>query len=116
VKKPDPENRAAQRRSQQPANSLNSETREWLATLPASVRPQALAMEFARVVNALRLTWSRPDVCLDYFDDLLIDRRGDRLGFPADVVLEIAALKDYYQSSVHLSEQTPWDHISRTRH
>jgi hypothetical protein len=116
VKKPNPEDSAAARRTQQPANSLNSETREWLATLPASVRPQLLAVDFARVANALRLTWGRPDVCLDYFDDLLIDRRGDRLGFPAEVVIEIAVLKDYYQSSVHPSEQSVWEHISKTRH
>ena len=116
MKKPNPENSAAQRRSQQPANSLNTETREWLATLPAAVRPQTLATGFARVANALRLTWSRPEACLDYFDDLLIDRRGDRLGFPADVVIEIAVLKDYYQSAVHPSEQSVWEHISKTRH
>ena len=116
MKKTNPESSAADRRTQQPANTLNTETREWLATLPAAVRPRQLAMEFARVANALRLTWGRPDVCLDYFDDLLIDRRGDRLGFPADVVIEIAVLKDYYQSAVHPSEQSVWDHISSTRH
>lgn len=116
MKKPDPDNRAAQRRSQQPGNSLNSETQEWLETLPLSVRPQTLAKDFGRIVNALRTTWHRPEVCLEYFEDLLIDRRGDRRGFPAEVAMEIAALKDYYQTAVFVSGQTVWDQISQTRH
>jgi hypothetical protein len=107
---------ASQRRLQQPNDELTSATREWLQTLPLTVRPECLASEYARVANALRLCWSRPEACLDYFEDLLIDRRGDRLGFPADIVMEIAVLKDYYESEVHVSAQTVWEHISRYYH
>jgi hypothetical protein len=47
---------------------------------------------------------------------VLIDRRGDRLGFPADILIEIAVLKDYYESEVHVSAPTEWQHISRSYH
>lgn len=116
MKKPVPESHATQRKTQQPADTLNPETQEWLETLPVPVRPNGLARDFGRVVNALRITWGRPEACLDYFHDLLIDRRGDRQGFPAEVAMEIAVLKDYYESAVHRTQQTVWDHISQTRH
>ena len=115
MKKPD-ESRANQRRAQQPNNELTSATREWLQTLPATVRPESLAIHYGRVLNALWSCWETPETCLDYFEDLLIDRRGDRLGFPADVVIEIAVLKDYYESAVHGTAQTVWEHLSRRYH
>jgi len=115
MKKPS-ESYAGQRRTQQPSNELSLATLEWLQGLPAEVRPEALPNQYGRVANALRLCWGRPEACLDYFEDLLIDRRGDRLGFPADVVMEIAVLKDYYEAAVHGAAQTVWDHISRRYH
>jgi hypothetical protein len=115
MKKPD-ESHAKQRRAQQQNNELTPATREWLQTLPVTVRPESLAIRYGRVLNALRLCWGTPETCLDYFEDLLIDRRGDRLGFPADVVIEIAVLKDYYESAVHGTPQTVWEHISRRYH
>jgi hypothetical protein len=107
---------ASERRPQQPSNELSLATLEWLELLPPEVRPESLANQYGRVANALRLCWGRPEACLDYFEDLLIDRRGDRLGFPADVVMEIAILKDYYESAVHSAPQTVWEHISRRYH
>jgi hypothetical protein len=116
MKKSRPESDSAQRRAQQPANELNSETREWLQTLPVEVQPQGLATEYGRIVNTLRLCWGRPQACLDYFDDLLIDRRGNRQGFPGDIAMEIALLKDYYQTSVHAGEPSDWQRIPRKYH
>jgi len=52
---------------------------------------------------------------LEYLDDLLIDRRGGRQGFPFDVALEIAGLKDYYETSIHPTAQTAWDLIIAMR-
>jgi hypothetical protein len=115
MKKPG-ESHANERRPQQPSNELTAATSEWLQTLPATVRPESLAIQYARVLNALRTCWGKPEACLDYFDDLLIDRRGDRLGFPADIVIEIAVLKDYYEAAVHGKAQTVWEHISRRNH
>ena len=115
MKKP-PESHATQRRTQQPTNELTPATHEWLQTLPAAVRPESLASQYGRVLNALRLCWGQPETCLDYFEDLLIDRRGDRLGFPADIVIEIAVLKDYYESALHGTAQSVWEHIARRYH
>lgn len=112
--KSSPENYVSMRRAQ-PSETLHQETSEWLNQLPATVRPQSLPMDFARIANALHARWSQPQDCLNYFDDLLIDRRGNRQGFPGVVAMEIATLKDHYESHVHRWKQTAWDQIAGER-
>jgi hypothetical protein len=99
------------RRKLQPPESLQSDTIRWLASLPTDVRPTALPIQFVRIANALARVWGDQRRCLEYFDDLLIDRRGGRQGFPFDVALEIAGLKDHYETVVHPMAQTAWDLI-----
>lgn len=66
----------------------------WLAKLPAEVRPMALARQIPRIVDELARLWPRPGV-LAYFDDLLLDRRGGRQGFPPDIYRELVRLQSY---------------------
>jgi hypothetical protein len=103
------------RRRPQPPEALVGDTIKWLAALPADVRPTALPIQFVRIANAVARVWSDPRRCLDYLEDLLIDRRGGRQGFPFEVALEIAGLKDYYETTVHPTAQTAWDVIIATR-
>ena len=79
--------------------------------LPLSVRPQKLARDFPRIVNTLSRRWSAPQTCLACLDELLIDRRGNRRGFPLDIILELAALKGHFQTTVHPVPQTVWGEI-----
>jgi hypothetical protein len=99
------------RRRPQPPQQLHGDTIKWLAGLPADVRPTLLPIQFVRIANELARVWPAPRACLDYFDDLLIDRRGGRQGFPFDVALEIAGLKDHYETVVYPTSQTVWDLI-----
>jgi hypothetical protein len=87
-------------RGVQPPNVLQPETSAWLSKLPESARPSLLSTDFARIANALHEQWSRPRACLNYFDDLLIDKRGGRRGFPASIMMELSTLKRYYESEV----------------
>jgi hypothetical protein len=103
------------RRRPQPPESLQGDTIRWLAGLPPDVRPSALPIQYVRIANALARVWSDHRRCLEYFDDLLIDRRGGRQGFPFDVALEIAGLKDHYETVVHPTAQTAWDLIIAMR-
>jgi len=103
------------RRRPQPPEVLLSDTIRWLAALPPDVRPTALPTQFVRIANALAHIWSDHRRCLEYLEDLLIDRRGGRQGFPFDVALEIAGLKDYYETAIHPTAQTAWDLIVATR-
>ena len=42
-----------------------------------------------------------------YFDELLVDRRGGRQGFPKDVLRELLVLRSYYER-FHPNLQSPW--------
>jgi hypothetical protein len=75
-----------------------------------------LQIEFVRIANELSRRWKAPAALLAHLDNLLIDERGNRRGFPMAIMLELAALKNYYQTSVHPSPRTVWDEIaSRSR-
>jgi len=52
---------------------------------------------------------------LALMDDLLIDRRGNREGFPFESVLELTNLREYYLNEVRVglrkqieARKTPW--------
>jgi hypothetical protein len=100
----------ARRRPQVP-ETLAPETMRWLASLPGDVRPRQLPIEFVRIANALARAWPDPRRCLAYFEELLMDRRGGRRGFSFDVALELAGLKDHYETVIHPTQQTVWDLI-----
>lgn len=81
------------------ADDLAAATFKWLATLPKEARPNALALKFPRIANRLAEIWKRPLQCERYMDDLITDGRGDRQGFPTDVVADLAALKKYFMKT-----------------
>jgi hypothetical protein len=102
----------ATRRRPQVDESLGTDTIKWLAQLPAGTRPRELPVAFVRITNRVARVWGDPAACLACFDDLLIDYRGTRRGFPMAIALELATLKDYYETKVHPVPQTAWECIS----
>jgi len=91
--------------------ALSAEAVLWLNELPEAVRPMKTCGRFPRIVNKFVSLWARPADCSSFFDELLLDRRGDRQGFPMEVAFELAALKNYFETAVHPSHQTVWDDI-----
>jgi len=102
-------------RKPQPPETLAVETVQWLAGLPADVRPRRLPILFPRIANRLGSRWSQRQTCLACLDDLLIDKRGTRRGFPLDIVVELAALKNYFETVLHSQPQTVWDEVAERR-
>lgn len=51
----------------------------------------AIERRFQRIARELAARWRGPDIDR-YLDSLLIDTRGDRIGFPADVLEELMFL------------------------
>jgi hypothetical protein len=94
------------RRKARPAETLLPMTARWMATLP--FQPMALAKTFPRIANTLTALWSRPDMLSGYLSDLLVDKRGGRQGFPADVLEELHALRAYY-TTLHPDDPLAWD-------
>jgi hypothetical protein len=99
------------RRSTQSEEALQSESVRWLAALPSEVRPRRLPIEYARIANELARLWGTPKNCISCLNELLIVRRGTRAGFATETALELAHLKNYYETVLHPSTQTVWDEI-----
>ena len=85
-------------RKARPANHLLPVSQQWLERLPHDVCPLALAMQFPRIANLVAMQWNDRRACPAYFEELLIDRRGGRRGFPADVRHDLTKLRDYWYS------------------
>jgi hypothetical protein len=61
------------------------------------MQPTHLIAEYPRIANRLAFAWQDPKAVRDVLDDVLVDRRGDRQGFPPMVraeLLRIRALTD----------------------
>ena len=86
-------------------------TRAWLASLPEDVRPIELSRQFPRIANRLRYLWKQVARCEEYLDDLLVDRRGTRKGFPPKITQELEALREYYASLYPSGRSFAWGHV-----
>ena len=98
---PEPAQDVARLRKASPVNSLLPTSLKWLKSVPEQARPVALATRYARIVNALAHQWNDDEACRAYFDGLLVDRRGNRQGFPAAVQADIRILQEYFLHSRH---------------
>ncbi len=62
--------------------ALSLEAARWLDELPGTVRPERTAARFPHIANNLCTRWPTPQACISYFDELVLDNRGGRAGFP----------------------------------
>jgi len=98
----------ATRRAKEPANGLLRPTANWAGGLPRDVVPHALLSKFPRIANLVAVLWQDPSSLCRYLDDLLVDKRGGRQGFPLDVLRELFALRTYYDE-LHPGSSRPWE-------
>ncbi|HWW06784.1 hypothetical protein [Collimonas sp.] len=84
-------------------HDLCEPTYQWFAKLPANEKPWELARYFPRITNQLAQSWERPAVCMRFLEQLLLDNRGGRQGFPVNVAREIMALQHYFNQLVFSS-------------
>lgn len=83
-------------RKSNPVREVTPSTRMWLGKLPQDVRPINLIGQYPRVVNRIAEAWSSPAAFGELSTDLLFDFRGNRAGFPAEVVRELRALRHHF--------------------
>jgi hypothetical protein len=107
VAKPAVKKQWSRRANRREDTELLKETVELLAKLPSDARITRLAVRFPRIANKIATDWSRPEVLKPYLSSLLIDERGDRQGFPGEIVQEILRLSRYYDSWLHPAEAAP---------
>lgn len=98
-------------RRQAPATGLSADATHWLQEIPQRLRPRQTAERYPHVVNRLAAVWSSPPAARKYFDDLLLDQRGGRQGFPWGIANELSSLRDHYDTFVSPTYRTLWDEI-----
>jgi hypothetical protein len=81
-----------------PVSAPLPRTLEWIARLPPDVQPTVLLRQYARIANVIAAAWREPKSLRSYMDCLLTDDRGNRQGFPPDVLRELLALREYHDS------------------
>ena len=86
-------------RKANPAKEPLPVTFKWVASLPPAARPVALLRHYPRIANSLALCWRNPAAFRECLYGLLVDKRGNRRGFPQDVLRDLLALRDYFERS-----------------
>jgi hypothetical protein len=74
--------------------------------LPPGIYPRQTIDRYPRIINMMALLWNEPAELRRYFDHLLNDERGDRQGFPFDVLMEIGNLRDEQERRQPHKERT----------
>ncbi|HMH17224.1 MAG TPA: hypothetical protein VK572_03650 [Burkholderiales bacterium] len=80
----------------------------WLASIERPARPIRLAAAFPRIANRVAKLWKMPREMDRYFEELLTDTRGNRKGFPLNILMELTTLKDYYEAKVFPTRHDAW--------
>jgi len=60
--------------------------------------PRKTVEKYPRIVEKIGILWGTVGMSR-YFNEILFDERGDREGFPPDVMAELFALSNYHESS-----------------
>lgn len=84
-----------------PGQPLDPRAQRLIDSLPAEHRLQVLRRHYPHVVNRLAADWYQPRRMLGVFEELLIDARGTRSGFPFEACLELMQLHEYYVGTLH---------------
>ncbi len=91
---------------------LSSESKAFLSALGPTLEPKELAGKYPRILNQVARLWRRPMQLDQYFEELLIDTRGNRQGFPMKIVLELSTLKEHYHQATFPLKSSIWDESS----
>ncbi len=98
-------------RKEAPAKMPLRRTLTWVAALPPDVQPTALVGHFARIANLIAATWGDRKTFDAYMESLLTDKRGNRKGFPPEVLAELMALQRYRDSFEE--DDLAWDTVGK---
>lgn len=82
-----------------PTKRVFPRTMLWVEMLPSEIRPIALLRRYPRIANLIASVWGAPQCLNTYMESLLTDQRGNRRGFPPDVLQELISLRRYYDNN-----------------
>jgi hypothetical protein len=109
----DPEIDWTRVRRTRPLDQLLPAARRWADLLPQALRPVHLMEQYPWVANRIAFAWPDPRAVHDVLDDLLIDRRGGRRGFPPCVLVELMMLRSLVDGAHSMDVPTRPDLATR---
>ena len=86
-----------------------------IGKLPVDLSLIQLFAEYPRVLNKIAMAWGDHRAFFALMDDLMIDKRGGRDGFPFSVALELSRLTDHYEQFVGQRPGGDFDVIQNAR-
>ena len=92
----------------QRSSELSGAALRLLVSLDTRVHLSVVPAQFPRVLNKIAEVWDQPVEADRVFNELLLDGRGGRQGFPALVIDEISRIRAYHLS-VYPKKIDPWD-------
>jgi hypothetical protein len=87
--------------------TLIVDAERWLASLPDDAQALAVAARFPRIVNNIVARLPYPRELADYMDELLVDRRGNRSGFPIAVMTDLIRLNSLFLKTGRYPSMAP---------
>ena len=91
---------------------LSSLARAWQESLPPPYRPNHLCAQYPRVANRLALCWNDAGLVSKVLDELVVDHRRSRTGFPPEVseeLIQLRLLRPPPASAAPATPASPWD-------
>lgn len=92
-----------------PDEALSVVAEKLMQTLPSDLSVPHLAKKYPRVLNRVADAWAQPERCREVLNDLLLDERGGRLGFPFEIMRELTGLQEYYDTMVYPTGGALWE-------
>ena len=90
---------------------MNEQLQKYLERDPG-VYPHQLELKFPRIIANIVAAWNDPAAAAAVFEELLVDQRGGRQGFPSDVAREIFLLSVAYDKlrALPRANTDVWEH------
>jgi hypothetical protein len=91
--------------------ALDNRSTVIIETLPKAIRPAGIISNFPHIMNLIAASWHEPRAFVQTLDELLMDERGNRAGFPFAIIVELTDLREHYFSSVRPEARKLWDKL-----
>jgi hypothetical protein len=94
-----------------PATTLTGDAIRLMLQVQDIAPLNQVADRFPHIVNKLAELWKRPFHADRYFDELVHDHRGGRIGFPLAVISELSELYNHYRTNVYPVQNDVWSSV-----
>jgi hypothetical protein len=103
--------KAKARRTEFSPRQLNDRSKAIVKEIPKDSQPIETCKNFPHIMNLISASWHEPKAFVKTLDELLMDERGGRQGFPFAIIVELTDLREYYFAAVRPESRKLWDRL-----